>query len=229
MLENAKSDSHMATEDILNMITFCEDDTELASKLRQLCRNYIDIFQTGLKPIPAKVSPMELRVDTTKWEQPTNRGPPRKLGPLREAEVNKQINEMLTAGVIEHSQASEYSQVMLTPKPNGEWRFCIDYRRLNDVTKRHSWPLPNPKVLLRRIGDRKPKRFGKLDFTKGYWQTPLAANKFTRIHSIYNLHGNIPMATSPYGNLWLSRLLPMDHLHGSSGRSPVHRLRSIPG
>ena len=51
--------------------------------------------------------------------------------------------EMEKAGIIEKSRASFYSQVMLTPKPNGTWRFCVDYRAMNDATESASWPIPN--------------------------------------------------------------------------------------
>ena len=62
---------------------------------------------------------------------------------LKNEEINKQVMEMEQAGIIEKSRASFYSQVMLTPKPNGTWRFCVDYRAMNDETGSASWPIPN--------------------------------------------------------------------------------------
>ncbi len=88
---------------------------------------------------------------------------------------------MLRHGVIRPSNSTEYSQVLLTPKPGGEWRFCIDYRRLNDATTQIGWPLPNIKAMLHRLGDKQAKHFGKMDFTKGYYQASLseASRKYT--------------------------------------------------
>ena len=81
---------------------------------------------------------------------------------------------MKPLGIIKDSQAPYYSQVHLTPKPTpGEWRFCIDYRRLNVATKSMGWPLPNISDMLRRLGSRKARWFCKLDLTAGYHQTPL--------------------------------------------------------
>ncbi len=162
-------------EATLNMIHFCEDDPILADKLRALCRKYMPIFRTGLNPEPAQVKPMIIEVDPVKWEVLANRAPCRQQGPVRTKEINRQVTEMLQAGVIEPAATAHYSQVLLTPKPNNEWRFCIDYRRLNDATIKRSWPLPNIKDLLQRVGEKRPTRFAKIDFTKGYWQTPLAA------------------------------------------------------
>ena len=83
--------------------------------------------------------------------------------------------------VIQASQSSEYSQVHLTPKPDGSWRFCIDFRMLNAVSKRMGWPLPNIAQMLNRLGSKKPKIFGIVDLTSGYHQAPLAkeSRRFT--------------------------------------------------
>jgi transposase InsO family protein len=119
---------------------------------------------------------MTISVDIEKWETEANRGAPRLQGLARAEEIRRQIEEMLRAGVIRQSNSPYYSQVLLTLKPNGEWRFVIDFRRLNNATIKQTWPLPNIKELMRRVGQHRPKRFAKIDFTKGYWQTPLDAS-----------------------------------------------------
>jgi hypothetical protein len=53
-------------------------------------------------------------------------------------EVKKQIDDMLYNRIIKKSEASYYSQVLLTPKLGGKWRFCIDYRNLNEATSLES-------------------------------------------------------------------------------------------
>ena len=68
-------------------------------------------------------------------------------------EINKQTKTLLELGVIEYSQEAYNSQV-LTPKPNGKKRFCIDFRNLNKATKSMGWPLPNIPHMLRRIGEK---------------------------------------------------------------------------
>jgi hypothetical protein len=86
----------------------------------------------------------------------------------------RQVNKMLANNVIAKSQATEYSQVLLTPKPNDKWRFCIDFQELNLYTKSMGWPIPNIKLLLKNIGDQRPKFFGVMDCTSGYHQAPLS-------------------------------------------------------
>ncbi len=68
-------------------------------------------------------------------------------------EVLKQLEKLLKAGVIQSSQASEYSQELLVKKPHSDkWRFCIDYRSLNKQIQSMGWPIPNIKRLLQTAG-----------------------------------------------------------------------------
>jgi putative transposase len=82
---------------------------------------------------------------------------------------------------------------LLTPKANGSYRFCVDYRSLNAVTKNLRWPIPNIENLLRRIGTKKAKYFATLDYTSGYHQAPLEEQSkiytaFATIDGIYEFN-----------------------------------------
>ncbi len=56
----------------------------------------------------------------------------------------------------------------LAKKADGTWRFCTDYRRLNDITKEAKYPLPRIEDCLDHLG--KASIFSKLDLRSGYWQ-----------------------------------------------------------
>jgi hypothetical protein len=64
-------------------------------------------------------------------------------GPERRNIINNLVDEMEQQGLIEKSSSPWSSPVCLIKKPNGDWRFCVDYRKLNSVTKRCCWPLPS--------------------------------------------------------------------------------------
>jgi hypothetical protein len=116
-----------------------------------------------------------------KWRNPKNRGPPRVQSSANQAETVRQIDLLLAQNIIERSDASYYSQVLLTNKPDGSKRFVIDYRKLNDCTESASWPLLNIKQMFVRLGTHKSSVYGVIDLTSGYHQAPLslAARVFT--------------------------------------------------
>ena len=161
------------TDDPLDKITIAGTPKQ-QQRIRQLCEKYRHLFKDELDTTPAVLPPFELDVDKKKWETYKNRGHVRPQSALKEAEINRQVQEMLKAGIIEKSNATYYSQVMLTPKPNGDYRFCVDYRNMNDATESASWPIPNIAALLARLGKKKADTFGVMDLTSGYHQAPLS-------------------------------------------------------
>jgi hypothetical protein len=158
---------------IIALITFA-GSPELQEQLRSICREYIDIFSTSVRSLPAQVDPMVIEIDRTEWEVPRNRLPPRHHSAEKQAAIRTQVNKLLELGVIEELQASEWSQAHPVPKGDGQWRLTLDFVQLNAATKGlEGWPIPNILEKLTRLGTMKPTCFGLLEFTAGYHQTPL--------------------------------------------------------
>ena len=85
--------------------------------------------------------------------------------------VTEQINRMLQLGVIQESRSPWSSPVLLVPKSDGQYRFCIDFRRLNALTKKDATPMPSVEDTFSLIG--KGSIFSTLDLLSGFWQVPL--------------------------------------------------------
>jgi hypothetical protein len=90
---------------------------------------------------------------------------------LRE-EVDRQVKVMLEKGVIRPSSSTWQSPVILVPKKSEsespKYRFCVDYRGLNAVTKFDSYPLPRFEDTVSTLAG--SKWFSKLDLNHGFWQ-----------------------------------------------------------
>ena len=99
------------------------------------------------------------------------RQPPRRLPSLKTDEAHKAVTEMLEQGLIEPSTSPWASPIVLTKKKDGSWRFCVDYRKLNDVTRKDSYPLPRIDDTLDRLAGM--QWFSTLDLKSGYWQVEM--------------------------------------------------------
>ena len=93
--------------------------------------------------------------------------------------MSKFVKKNINNNIIRPSQATARSQLLLTPKPNGKWRVCMDFRSLNTQTKSMGWPIPNIKDMINKIGSKRAKWFAVLDLTSGYHQAPIDENQNT--------------------------------------------------
>ncbi|GFY53783.1 hypothetical protein TNIN_372211 [Trichonephila inaurata madagascariensis] len=81
---------------------------------------------------------------------------------------------MLRLNVIEKGELDFTSPLILVEAPGKEARPCIDYRRLNKITRTKFFPLPNIEELIEKVST--AKYVSVLDLTRGYWQIPLSKN-----------------------------------------------------
>lgn len=54
-----------------------------------------------------------------------------------------ELDRMLDEGLAEPSQAEWASPVVMVRKTNGNYRLCIDYRRVNAISKKDAYPMPS--------------------------------------------------------------------------------------
>ena len=93
--------------------------------------------------------------------------------PIGKQELEKgEVKRMLNQGIIEPSRSPWGSNIVLVIKKDGRPRFCVDYRMLNDVTKKDAYPLPRVDECLDALAG--AKWFGSMDLNAGFWQIGMA-------------------------------------------------------
>ena len=176
-----------------------EGTAEDQAILRKLLEQNRDCFATGVKPTPAKVTPFAFDVDHDGWTaEKANKARARLQSAAKNASIDKFIAQAIADNVIAPSDAPSWSQVLLTPKPNGSWRFCLDYRTLNKYTRSVGWPIPNIQDVLANIGSHNPRYFAVMDCTSGYHQMPIEER--CQKYTTFTTHeGNFKWLRAPMG------------------------------
>ena len=107
-----------------------------------------------------------LSIDT--GDHPPLRQRPYRIPLTKRKVVDRELEKMLAEGVIEPSASAWASPITLQPKKDGTTRFCVDYRKLNAVTKKDAHPITHIQDVFDNLSG--AKVFSTLDLKSGYWQ-----------------------------------------------------------
>ena len=134
--------------------------------LQQLLRQ----FDAIMSNVPGRTSLIEHRIPTS--TDKAIRQQPYRIPRAYQEEVTMELREMLASGIIEPSTSEWAAPIVVVRKKDGKARICIDYRKLNAVTKADAYPMPRIDDILDNIGQ--AQYITTLDLAKGYWQVPVA-------------------------------------------------------
>jgi len=135
-----------------------------------LLKNKFPNVFSGSVFIPGRASHVTHHIDTGS-SAPIRQNPYR-IPIAKQNEIHQHVEEMEAKGIIEQSNSAWSSPVVLVPKKDGTKRFCVDYRRLNKVTRKDAHPLPHMHDVLHSFHN--ASIFCSLDLKSGYWQVPMA-------------------------------------------------------
>lgn len=166
---------------------------EIAPDLQAVLSEFEDVFQEPKTLPPHRALDHAITVHPN--APPVNSRPYR-YSPMHKDEIERQVTEMLSSGLIVHSMSPYASPVLLVKKKDGQWRFCVDYRRLNNITIKNKFPLPIVDELLDELAG--TKFFSKLDLRAGYHQIRMREEDEAKT-AFKTHHGHFQFRVMPFG------------------------------
>nr|AHN53418.1 pol polyprotein [Nuttalliella namaqua] len=164
-----KSQSTPIDGAILDVMVSKELTSDCRQSLFSLLQEYASLFDACRCPLGVARN-VEHRIDTG-GVRPLRQRPYRVSHSERET-IETEVTEMLSKSIVRPSSSPWSSPVVLVPKKDGSIRFCVDYRRLNKVTRKDVYPMPRIDDALDAVCG--ANYFSSLDMRSGYWQIPMA-------------------------------------------------------
>ena len=140
-----------------------------SEQLLSVLLSYADIFAADSDDV-GRTHCTQHRVDTG-MAVPI-RQHPRRIPAARREQTSQLLKDMLKKGTIRPSQSPWASPIVLVAKKDGSLRFCIDYRKLNKVTRKDAYPIPRVDDTLDTLAG--ASWFTTLDLISGYWQVEVS-------------------------------------------------------
>jgi transposase InsO family protein len=144
-------------------------------ELKELLLRYPDCISVHDYDI-GKTSLLEHHIDT--GDAPPQRRHPYRISPMEQRKVDELISQMKAFGIIRESNSPWAAPIVLIKKKDGSIRFCCDWRDLNAVSRKDSFPLPRIDDTLDRLGQM--KFFTTFDFRQGFYHIPMAADSIEK-------------------------------------------------
>lgn len=167
--------------------------TEEINTLTNLLKQFSGIFSTSSTDL-GNAEGYSHRIDTGPC--PPIAQSPRRIDMHVEEEVEKLVEGLKDKGIIEPCHSPWNSPIVVVRKKCGAIRMCIDYRRLNAISKRPIYPIPDSKQLFDCVGG--ATYFSTLDLSMGYYQIPLD-NLDTNKTAFTTKSGQYQFTRMPFG------------------------------
>jgi hypothetical protein len=120
----------------------------------------------------------------------------KRLSPAERAELNRQLKDAVEVGLIRPNYSEFGSPILFVRKADGSLRLCIDYRGLNEVTRKYAYPLPRVDDTLDELKD--GNFYTHLDLASGFWQVRVRDKDIDKT-AFQTPNGLIESVAMPFG------------------------------
>lgn len=162
-------------------------------EVQELLEQFADVFQQPTELPPERF--YDHQIPLIPGAAPVNSKPYRHSRQHKD-EIEKQVKELLAAGLITHSTSPFASPVLLVLKKDGSWRFCVDYRKLNALIVKNRFPMTLIDEILDELAG--TQYFTKLDMRSGYHQVRMTKVDEYKI-AFKTHHGHYQFKVMPFG------------------------------
>jgi len=126
---------------------------------------FADVFSKTKAEVLPPYCPYDLKINLEESAQPPV-GPIYSLSASEQEALKEFIEENLNTGFIRPTSSSHGTPVLFVKKKDGSLRLCVDFRRLNRISKKDRYPLPLISDLL--DSPRKARVYSKIDLHHAY-------------------------------------------------------------
>ena len=95
----------------------------------------------------------------------------RVVSPKVQEALYKEVDRMLAEGVIKESFSEWSTPIVMAKKANGGYHLCLDFRKLNAVSKKDAYPIPYMSDILKQL--KASKYISTIDLSSAFNQIPL--------------------------------------------------------
>ena len=155
-----------------------------------------NVFSRGLHDLPGTDIYIH-HIDVKPGVKPI-RCQPYKATPGNNVEIQRQIDELVDNGIIYPSTSMWASPCLLVTKQNGDRRLVFDYRKINDVISKLSYPVASPDQIFDSIAEQKARIFSVLDMKSSYTQIKLD-DESQEITAFVTQNGKYAFRRCPFG------------------------------
>lgn len=188
-------DSTLESEDTMKTTdkAFATSAADEPMTVRSFRERFPDLFSPTGKKI-ARASVISHCIDT--GNAAPIRLPPRRYSVPQQTAINEFVQAGLAQGTIRPSNSPWSAPIHVVQKPDGRYRPCVDYRAVNNVTRKNAFPLPNVDDQIQAAAGH--RLYTMLDLRDGFWQVPMSEESIEKT-AFSTPDGHFEFLVMPFG------------------------------